>query len=108
MAPITLWNDLERYTQQITRRLHLPPAHLAPLLHPRARMFGDCEIEPPDPRRIRLRITQLDGRRPLSRRTILGTLAHELAHLRHPNHNTAWRTLRDEIRAMMDEPTLAI
>jgi predicted metal-dependent hydrolase len=105
MSSILLWAELHTLSQRIRRRFDLPPFILEPVTHPAARRYGDCEVEGPHPYVVRLRVHQLDGRRPLSRKTILGTLAHELAHLREPRHGKAHRRLRDEIRDFIAEPT---
>jgi hypothetical protein len=96
MASILLWPELVGIANEARVEFRLPRFTLEPLTHTRARFFGDCDLNN-YPRRIRLRVHRMDGRRPLSRTTIIGTLAHELAHLKHPGHDRAWRNLNHSI-----------
>jgi hypothetical protein len=108
MASILLWPELHRIALRVQRAFGLPAFLLEPITHPVARFYGDCDVSGKPPHRIRLRVHQLNTKKPLARRTILGTLAHELAHLQYPNHYAEFRALRTEIRHFIDEPTMEI
>lgn len=99
MANLTAWRDLHRAARQAQRRFNLPAFTLEPLTDSRARLYGDCRHAD---NRIRLRVHRLGNpSRPLSRRTLVDTLAHELAHLVHEDHPRTWRALYHEIKAFL-------
>lgn len=98
MASIILWRDLVVLTERICKEFRLRRPRLLPLTNLRAQHHGDCD--PKHVRRPVIRIRVHHVRRPtqpLSRTTILQTLIHELAHLRHPGHGPEHRALVREI-----------
>lgn len=98
MTAITVWPELQRLADAACDHFKLHMARLKPMTDLRLRCYGDCDINVASPT-IRLRVHRL-GRpnRPLARQTIIDTLAHELAHLKH-GHGAQHRALR---RAILD------
>ena len=103
MASILLWPELALLAQKARRRFRLKAFVLEPIAHPRARVYGDCDIDGTDPARVRLRVHKLHGKGPLARSTIFDSLAHELAHLQFPNHGPEWKLLKAEILTYFKE-----
>lgn len=93
------WEDIYRLADKAKRRFGLPLCGVEPLMDKRARMYGDLTTT----NYIRLRTYRLDRpRKPLAERTMLDTLAHELAHLRYPYHGRKHRAFKREIRLFWD------
>ncbi len=78
MADHTRWRDLQRLADYACRRFRLKKVSIKPITHPKARHMGLCGADGV----IELRVHRL-GRpnKPLKWRTLVRTLAHELAHL---------------------------
>jgi predicted metal-dependent hydrolase len=97
MTKITLWRELHDLAERTVKHFKLKGfERLQPTTHPLKKKYGSCTMSGV----VELRI-HVYGRknRPLARRTILETLAHELAHLREWNHGRAHNELTQEILA---------
>lgn len=91
MADATVWRDAVVLGRKAARVHKLPRAkhvRFEPLAyHPGTKLDGDCH---PQRGVIRLRLWRINRpRKSLSRAMIFATVAHELAHLRCPNHDEA-------------------
>lgn len=106
MASVILWPDLERLAERARRRFGLRPCLIRPITNPRDQRHGYCDLNS-DPPVLWIRVHQLGKpHRPLARRTILDTLAHELAHLEVPDHDDVFRSWRRELKAFFKEEIL--
>lgn len=105
MASITLWRDLIVLTRQARRqfKLHVPVI-FEPIVN--GKDYGVCfaGIDHDDKLAgkraavIRIRVhRESKPDQPRTRREIIDTLAHELAHLRHARHTPEWRNLYHRI-----------
>lgn len=106
MASIVLWPDLERLAHQARRRFGLRPCVIRPISNPRDQRHGYCQLDD-DPPTLWIRVHQL-GRpgKPLARRTILDTLAHELAHLVVPDHSREFKSWKRQLKAFFNKEIL--
>mgnify|MGYP005852299179 CR=1 FL=1 len=107
---VVLWKDIHQIAEAVCKRFDLTYSKIVPEINMRAKHYGQCrpckkccdsefinEVNCKE-KVIYLRLHQLnDARKPLSTRTILHTLAHELAHLREWNHGAKHRQFETDI-----------
>lgn len=112
MQGVVIWKEVCEIAEKVARRFNFTYSSILPETRKRARHFGECSICPRcgvsdyiedancGQKVIRIRVHQVNNpKRPLSPRTILRTLAHELAHCVPEgwNHGAAHRRLTAEI-----------
>lgn len=99
MASATCWHDVVVLGRRAARTFKLPRAkrlRFEPVpYHPGTQRDADCQ---PASGLIRLRLWRINRpRKSLSRAMIFASLAHELAHLKCPNHDAAHGELTREL-----------
>jgi hypothetical protein len=102
MNNVTLWPELVQLAHKASRRFKLGVLRVEPfLLDERVKIDADCNVTDCI---IRIRLHRI-GRRhqPLARSTIFASLAHELAHLRVPEHSREHGDLTRRIAAWFRE-----
>lgn len=118
MADVTLWRDICVLAKRAEREFGLPSCFIVPFLG-NGRMDGDCFCAPGSGNRrfIRLRVHRVRMHRkgvwkprnaPVSRSTILSSLAHELAHLKVLEHGPEHRALTRSIAEWIEEQGHAV
>jgi len=109
-STILLWKDIHEIADKVCKHYGLSYGKIVPELHPRARRYGETQVctecksnlnvDPADcfEKELSIRIHQLNNpRKPLTKKSILSTLAHELAHLREWDHGKSHRAFEKEI-----------
>lgn len=110
MADITLWRDILDISEKVAKKFNLTYGKIQALTEPRAHYYGNCSACPRcvkanhiDPENCREKIIKIrlhvlkNKKKALSQRTILRTLAHELAHCKIWNHGPEHDHLTEEI-----------
>ncbi len=115
-STVVLWRELHEISNKVCTHFGWSYGKILPETRMRARMFGECEpcdkchnTEHVDEvncneKILHIRVHQLSNpRKALAARTIIRTLAHELAHLGVWNHGPAHRQLEQEVRNYIHE-----
>ena len=113
---IVLWKDLFDLATKVCKHFGLSYGSIVPETRKQVRFYGECQpcnrcqnAGGIDERNcsekiLHIRIHQLNNpTKALAPSTILRTLAHELAHLRHWDHGSYHRSFEDEIMEFIKE-----
>jgi hypothetical protein len=100
---IILWKEIHEIANKVCKHFRLKYNAILPETRKQVRFYGEC-VQTPKGKNIYIRIHQLGRpRRPLAASTILDTLAHELAHLRHWGHDKKHKELHKQILVFIRE-----
>jgi len=116
MSSVLLWKDVHEIADAVCKEFGLSYGKLLPETRKLIRHLGECYacdrcVANPlvsesncNEKIIHIRIHQLKNKnKPLAKLTILSTLAHELAHMKHFTHGKIHRKFEKEIMAFMRE-----
>jgi predicted metal-dependent hydrolase len=94
---VIFWKEVHEVADKVSKHFGLKYNTIVPETRKLARCYGECRSTPKG-MNIFVRVHQLKNpRRPLAASTILRTLAHEMAHLKHWGHGPAHRAFTREI-----------
>lgn len=100
---VILWKRVHEIADKVSKHFGLKYNTIIPETRKLTRCYGECKPTPKGTN-IYIRVHQLKNpRRPLATSTILGTLAHELAHLKYWDHGSAHREFTREILEYIKE-----
>lgn len=115
-ASIVLWKDLFGLAAKVSKHFGLSYGSIVPEIRKQVKFYGECQpcdrchnTANVDERNcnekiLYIRIHQLNNpKKALAASTILRTLAHELAHLKHWDHGPAHREFEEEIMEFIKE-----
>lgn len=115
-STVVLWREVHEISDAVCAHFGWSYGKIVPVTQPRARYYGECEpcdkcfnTEHIDEKNcnekiLHIRVHQLSNpRKALASRTIIHTLAHELAHLGVWAHGPAHRKMEREVVELIRE-----
>ena len=115
-SSIILWRDLHEIAEKVCGRFELCYGKIIPEINKSARYFGVCwpceecinagaiDVVNCNEKIIRIRVNRLNNPQiPLTRKTVLQTLVHELAHLREWKHGERFDIFESEVLKFVRE-----